>query len=113
MLSVRSINQRRHKRAAWIDSVAGLASGRLRPLTSLCFFSPPQDKLCHTNTPHHMLSLSPLHLTVSSIKTLMDVLALCHSDDSILICHCWISEKLKEAGGRRRGEDILQVRREH
>lgn len=68
--------------------------------------------LCKTSSviPTHTTSRVPFpHPTVSSIKSLMDVLALCHCDDSILICHCWISEKLKER--RRGGGDILQVRR--
>lgn len=88
------INERCLKRAAQIDSVAGQASGRLWPLTSLCYFSPLQNKLCHTSA--HNITCSfplPTPYSVSSIKSLMDVLALCHFDDSILICLCWITER--------------------
>lgn len=99
------INERCLKRAAQIDSVAGQASGRLWPLTSLCYFSPLQNKLCHTSAPNITWSFPlPTPYSVSSIKSLMDVLALCHFDDSILICLCWIAER---RGG---GEGILQVR---
>jgi len=83
-----------HKRAARSDSAVGLASGRRWPLTSLCHFSPPQDERTRHNR--------PTHSTVSSIKSLIDVLVLCHFDDSMLICHPRISEKLKDMGRRRR-----------
>lgn len=53
------INEPGHKRAAWTDSVDGLASGRLWPLTSLCHFSPLQDELCHTDA--HDITCPPPH----------------------------------------------------
>lgn len=75
---------------------------------SLSLLTSARRALSYRCTWHHMLISS--HPTVSSIISLIGVLVLCHFDDSMLICHCRSSERLKEGGwgGRRH---ILQVRR--